>query len=294
MSKREIRGTITALVTPFSKDGSVDYGRLREIVEEQIVGGVEGICAVGTSGESPTLDHDEHHKVIEKVIEFAAGRATIVAGTGANSTAEAVSLTKAAIAAGGSDASLQVTPYYNKPNAEGLYRHFMTVADLGLPVILYNVPGRAGREIPLDVVARLAAHPNIVAIKEAAGSVDRVSAIKDLIPEFTVLSGDDSLALPMIAVGASGVISVASNVIPREMGDMVRLALSGDFVGARAIHTKYYRLFRDLFIDVNPVMAKEALALMGKIEPVFRLPLCETDAGKREQLRKTLAGVGLI
>ena len=294
MSTRKIRGTITALVTPFAKDGSVDYGRLRDIVEAQVAGGVEGICAVGTSGESPTLDHDEHHKVIEKVIEFAAGRTAIVAGTGANSTAEAVSLTKAAIAAGGSDACLQVTPYYNKPNAEGLYRHFMTVADLGLPVILYNVPGRAGREIPLDVVARLAAHPNIIAIKAAAGSVDRVSAIKNILPDFTVLSGDDSLALPMISVGAEGVISVASNVMPREMGDMVRRALAGDFASARAIHAKYYRLFHDLFIDVNPVMVKEALALMGKLDLVFRLPLCETDAAKREQMRKTLAGIGLI
>jgi len=282
------------MVTPFAKDGSVDYGKLREIVGEQVAAGIEGICAVGTSGESPTLSHEEHHKVIEKTIEFAAGRALIVAGTGANSTAEAVSLTKAAISMGGADASLQVTPYYNKPNAEGLYRHFMTVADLGLPVILYNVPGRTGREIPLDVVVRLAAHPNVVAIKEAAGSVDRVSAIKAALPDFTVLSGDDSLALPMIAVGAAGVISVASNVIPREMGDMVRLALAGDFVQARGLHAKYYGLFRDLFIDVNPVMVKEALALMGRIEPVFRLPLCETDDARRARLRKTLEELDLI
>ena len=281
------------MVTPFSKDGSVDYGRLRDIVYAQVAAGVEGICAVGTSGESPTLTHEEHHKVIEKTIEFAAGRALIIAGTGANSTAEAVSLTRAAIAAGGSDACLQVTPYYNKPNHEGLYRHFMTVADLGLPVVLYNVPGRTGREIPLDVVVRLAAHPNIVAIKEAAGSVDRVSAIKAVLPGFTVLSGDDSLALPMISVGAEGVISVASNVIPKEMGDMVRLALAGDFVGARALHAKYYGLFRDLFIDVNPVMVKEALAMMGRIERVFRLPLCETDDTRRAKLAKTLKELGL-
>lgn len=282
------------MATPFATDGSVDFGRLREIVESQIAGGVEGICAVGTSGESPTLSHDEHHKVIEKTIEFAKGKALIVAGTGANSTAEAVSLTKAAIAMGGADATLQVTPYYNKPSAEGLYRHFMTVADLGLPVILYNVPGRAGREIPLETVARLAAHPNIVAIKEAAGSVERVSAIKDLVPGFTVLSGDDSLTLPMIAVGAEGVISVASNIIPREMGDMVRLALAGDFVRARELHAKYYRLFHDLFIDVNPVMVKEALALMGRIERVFRLPLCETSDANLARMRETLAAVGLV
>ena len=290
----KLSGTITALVTPFDKNGSVDYGRLKALVEEQVAGGVEGICSVGTSGESPTLSHEEHHKVIEKTIEFAAGKVAIIAGTGANSTAEAVSLTKAAIAAGGSDACLQVTPYYNKPNAEGLYRHFTTVADLGLPVVLYNVPGRSGREIPLDVVARLAKHPNIVAIKEAAGSVDRVSAIKNLVPGFTVLSGDDSLALPMISVGAEGVISVASNVVPREVGEMVRLALAGDFTKAGALHRKYYPLFRDLFIDVNPVMAKEALWLMGKIERSFRLPLCETTDANIGRLRGTLAALGLV
>ena len=290
----KISGTITALVTPFAKDGSVDYGRLQALVEAQTAAGVEGICSVGTSGESPTLSHEEHHKVIEKTIEYAGGKCLVIAGTGANSTSEAVSLTKAVIAMGGADASLQVTPYYNKPNAEGLYRHFMTIADLGLPVVLYNVPGRSGREIPLDVVARLAAHPNVVAIKEAAGSVDRVSAIKNVVPDFTVVSGDDSLALPMISVGASGVISVASNVIPREMGDMVRSALSGDFAAARALHAKYYRLFRDLFIDVNPVMVKEALALLGRCERVFRLPLCETDDAKLARMRGTLEALGLL
>ena len=290
----KLHGTVTALVTPFAKDGSVDYGRLRSLVEAQTAAGVEGICSVGTSGESPTLSHEEHYKVIEKTIEFAQGKCAIIAGTGANSTSEAVSLTRAAIAMGGADACLQVTPYYNKPNAEGLYRHFATVADLGLPVVLYNVPGRSGREIPLDVVARLAKHPNVVAIKEAAGSVDRVSAIKDLVPGFTVLSGDDSLALPMVSVGAEGVISVASNVIPREMGDMVRFALAGDFAKARELHAKYYRLFRDLFIDVNPVMVKEALALMCKVERVFRLPLCETDDAKLARLKGTMSALGLV
>jgi 4-hydroxy-tetrahydrodipicolinate synthase len=290
----KLTGTITALVTPFQKDGSVDYGRLQALVEEQVAGGVEGICSVGTTGESPTLSHDEHHKVIEKTIEFSKGKCKIVAGTGANSTSEAISLTKAAIAMGGADASLQVTPYYNKPNAEGLYRHFATVADLGLPVVLYNVPGRAGKEIPLDVVARLAKHENVIAIKEAAGSVERVSAIKDLVPDFTVLSGDDSLALPMISVGAEGVISVASNVIPKEMSDFVRTALKGDLAAARATHAKYYRLFHDLFIDVNPVMVKEALWLMGKSERVFRLPLCETTDKNVEVLRATLASLNLL
>lgn len=282
------------MATPFTKGGAVDYDTLKAMVESQVEGGVEGICAVGTSGESPTLDHDEHRKVVEKTIEYAAGKVLIIAGTGSNSTSEAVSLTKAAISMGGADATLQVTPYYNKPNAEGLYRHFMTVADLGLPVILYNVPGRAGKEIPLDVVRRLAQHPNIVAIKEAAGSVDRVSAIKNILPDFTVLSGDDSLTLPMISVGAEGVISVASNIIPREMSEMVRLALAGDFAAAGKYHAKYYELFRDLFIDVNPVMVKEALWLMGRFERVFRLPLCETDDVKLAQMKKTLSKVSLI
>ena len=289
-----IQGTITALVTPFNKDESVDYGHLKAIVEEQTACGIEGICSVGTTGESPTLSHEEHHKVIEKTIEYAQGKCLIVAGSGSNSTAEAVSLTKAAIAYGGADACLQVTPYYNKPNPEGMYRHFMTVADLGLPVILYNVPGRSGKEIPLDVVVRLAQHPNIVAIKEAAGSVERVSAIKHLCPDFTVLSGDDSLALPMMSVGASGVISVASNVIPKEMGDMIRLALKGDFALAREYHAKYYQLFHDLFIDANPVMVKEAMAMLGKCEATLRLPLCETTDKNREQMRKTLAALKLV
>ena len=290
-----LSGTITALVTPFGKDGAVDYGALKAIVEEQVASGIEGICSVGTTGESPTLSHEEHHKVIEKTIEYAGGKCKIIAGTGANSTREAISLTKAALAMGGSDACLQVTPYYNKPNAEGLYRHFATVADLGLPVVLYNVPGRAGKEIPLEVVARLAKHPNIVAIKEAAGSVDRVCAIKSLVgDELTVLSGDDTLALPMISVGAAGVISVASNVIPKAMGDMIRLALAGNFTDARELHFKYYPLLHDLFIDTNPVMVKEALALMGKIERSFRLPLCETSEANLKSLRVVMKRLELL
>lgn len=288
-------GTITALVTPFNKEGGVDYGALKAIVEEQIASGIEGICSVGTTGESPTLSHDEHNKVIEKTIEYAGGKCKIIAGTGSNSTEEAVSLTKAVLAMGGSDATLQVTPYYNKPNAEGLYRHFATIADLGLPVVLYNVPGRAGKEIPLEVVARLAKHPNVVAIKEAAGSVDRVSAIKSLAgDDITVLSGDDTLALPMISVGAAGVISVASNVIPKAMGDMVRFALAGNFTDARELHFKYYPLFHDLFIDTNPVMVKEAMALMGKIERSFRLPLCETTEANLNSLKATLERLELL
>jgi 4-hydroxy-tetrahydrodipicolinate synthase len=290
----QLYGTITALVTPFNKNGDVDYGALKDLVDWQCENGVEGICSVGTTGESPTLSHAEHAEVVAKTIEYADGRVKIIAGTGANSTSEAITLTKSVIEAGGADATLQVTPYYNKPNGEGLYRHFMTIADLGLPVVLYNVPGRSGKEIPLDVVTRLAKHPNVVAIKEAAGSVDRVSEIKRRVPDFTILSGDDGLALPMIAVGARGVISVASNVIPREMSDFIRLALNDDMAKAREEHLKYYDLFTSLFIDTNPVMVKEALALMGKIDLTFRLPLCETTDEKREKLRKVLVSKGLL
>lgn len=289
----ELKGTITAMVTPFDKTGAVDYGAMKAFVEWQVEQGVEGIVPVGTSGESPTLNHTEHIKVIEETIKYASGKVKIIAGTGANSTSEALDLTKAVIAMGGADATLQVTPYYNKPNAEGIYRHFATIADLGLPIVLYNVPGRSGKEIPLDVVTRLAAHPQVVAIKEAAGSVDRVSAIRSRC-DLTVLSGDDSLALPMISVGAKGVISVASNVIPKEMSDFIRTALADDMATARTQHAKYYNLFHDLFIDTNPIMVKEALVMMGKIGPGFRLPLCETTDANRAQLRRTLAELGLV
>jgi 4-hydroxy-tetrahydrodipicolinate synthase len=287
-----LHGTFTALVTPFNSDGSIDYGALRELVNWQIASGVEGIIPVGTTGESPTLDMEEHLKVIEVTIEAAAKKVIIIAGTGANSTSEALELTREAKQMG-ADATLQVTPYYNKPNAEGMFRHFTAVADLGLPVVLYNVPGRAGKEIPLETVLRLAANPMVIAIKEAAGNVDRVSAILNAC-EMTVLSGDDSLTLPMISVGASGVISVASNVIPAEMSNMVRLARLDKFADARELHRMYYPLFRDLFLDTNPIPVKAALAMMGRILPTYRLPLCEPSDKIREQLHKTLSSLNLI
>ena len=287
-----LHGTFTALVTPFNTDGRVDYGALRELINWQIASGVEGIVPVGTTGESPTLDMEEHLKVIEVAIEVAAKKAIIIAGTGANSTSEALDLTREAKQLG-ADATLQVTPYYNKPNAEGMFRHFTAVADLGLPVVLYNVPGRAGKEIPLETVVRLAANPMVIAIKEAAGNVDRVSAILNAC-EMTVLSGDDSLTLPMISVGASGVISVASNVIPAEVSNMVRLARLEKFADARELHRMYYPLFRDLFLDTNPIPVKAALAMMGRILPTYRLPLCEPSEKIREQLHKTLSSLNLI
>lgn len=289
----KLTGVFSALVTPFNEDGSIDYGALRALIEWQIAEGVAGVSPVGTTGESPTLNPADHLKVIEATIEAVAGKAKVIAGTGANSTEEAVHLTREIIGIG-ADATLQVTPYYNKPNAEGLYRHFSAVADLGVPVVLYNVPGRSSKEIPLEVVARLANHPNICAIKEAAGSVERVSAIKHLCPTLTVLSGDDSLTLPMLSVGAEGVISVCSNVIPRAMSEMVNLALAGDFVQARTYHAKYYPLFRDMFCDTNPIPVKAALAMMGKIKQIYRLPLCEPTEANLAKIRACLEGLGLL
>lgn len=285
-------GTYTALVTPFNRDNSVDYVKLRALVEWQIAEGVDGVVPVGTTGESPTLEYDEHHRVIGEVAQAAAGRIKVIAGTGANSTAEALMLTREALAQG-VDATLQVCPYYNKPNQEGLYRHFSTIADLGLPVVLYNIPGRSGREIALDTVARLAGHGKIVAIKEAGGSVERVSAILDACG-LTVLSGDDMLTLPMMSVGAQGVVSVASNLVPRLVGDLVRAATRGDLAAAGCLHARLYHLFRDLFIDTNPVPVKCAMAMTGRIEEVYRLPLCETSDKVRQQLRQTLRELQLI
>ena len=286
------RGTYTAMVTPFNANGSVDYGKLRDLVEEQVAAGVEGLVPVGTSGESPTLSMEEHSRVVEFVAETANRRVQIVAGTGANSTAEALRLTREALEMG-VDASLQVCPYYNKPNQEGLYRHFSAIADLGLPIILYNVPSRTGRDIALETVVRLSKHPNVAAVKEASGSVARVSATVDAC-DITVLSGDDVLAFPMIAVGAKGVISVASNVAPGLVSNMINAALSGDMAGAATLHKRLYHLFRDLFIDTNPIPVKCALALMGRIEEVYRLPLCETSDACRAQIRATLAELKLV
>ena len=288
----EMQGVYTALVTPFSQ-GAVDFGKLRELVEFQIAGGVDGIVPVGTTGESPTLSFEEHMKVIEVTIATAKKRCQIVAGTGANSTSEAIELTRHAKAAG-ADATLQVTPYYNKPTQEGLYRHFATVADqTGLPVVLYNVPGRCGVPIAVETIARLSKNPLIVAVKEAGGSVERVSAILDVC-DIAVLSGDDMLTVPMMAVGATGIISVASNLIPAELKAMVNAAAAGDMNEAMKLHKKYYCLFRDLFVESNPIPVKTAMAMKGMIAEEFRLPLCEISAGGRETLTIALKRCGIL
>ena len=282
----KIQGLYTALATPFS-NGSVDYGKLRDLVEFQIAGGVDGIVPVGTSGESPTLSMQEHAKVVEEVVKVANGRCIIMAGTGANSTEEAIHLTKEAKEIG-ADCSLQVTPYYNKPTQEGLYRHFSKIADdCGLPIVLYNVPGRAGVPIAANTIARLAGNSNVIAVKEAGGSVERVSEILSLC-NITILSGDDSLTLPMMSVGAEGIISVASNVFPAELKKMVDLCLNGKFTEALPIHRQFYRLFKDLFIETNPIPVKAAMVMRGMIEEEYRLPLCEMSPANRAVLEATM------
>ena len=286
------QGAYTALITPFGRDGAVDYGRLRELVEFQIAGGIDGLVPVGTTGESPTLDAEEHLEVIRVVVETAAGRVKVIAGTGANSTAEALELTARAKDLG-VDGTLQVTPYYNKPTQTGLLRHFSAVADLGLPVVLYNVPGRAGCEIAVPTVAELAKHPQVVAVKEAAGSVDRVSRIK-AVCDLEVLSGDDGLTLPMMSVGACGVISVASNVAPRAVADLVHAAAAGRWDEARRLHYQYYGLFNDVFIETNPIPVKAAVEMIGLAPAFYRLPLCEMADANREKLRATLQKCGLV
>jgi len=285
-------GAYTAIVTPFNKNGNVDFGKLRELIEMQVKNGIDGIVPMGTTGESPTLDYEEHEKVIEVSVETALKRIKVIAGTGANSTREAIDLTKHAKEAG-ADATLQVTPYYNKPNQAGLIKHFSAVADLGLPTILYNIPGRCSREIEISTVVELSKHPNIVAVKEAGGNVDRVSQTLARC-NIEVLSGDDSLTLPMMSVGALGVISVASNVAPKAVADMVHAALKGNWAGARALHQKYYRLFTDLFIDTNPIPVKAAMAMMGLCEEVYRLPLCETSDANKAKVRDCLKALGLV
>ena len=288
------QGTYTALVTPFS-NGRVDEEAFERLIETQIEAGITGIVAVGTTGESPTLDHLEHRHVIEMAVKFAKGRCQVIAGTGSNSTAEAVALTVESQKLG-AQAALVVAPYYNKPSQEGVFRHYKAIAEAStLPIILYSIPGRCGIEIGVDTCVRLAEHcPSIVAIKEAGGSVERVHALRAALPaSFEILSGDDSLTLPFMASGAVGVISVASNLVPARVCDLVNAAARRDYEEARKIHFKLYSLFKDLFIEPNPVPVKHALARIGLMQPEVRLPLCELSAGSRAKLEATLDALHL-
>ena len=288
-------GTYTALVTPFHK-GRVDEGAYQKLIRDQVRGGVDGIVPVGTTGESPSLGFDEHIWVIELAVRAAKGRVKVLAGTGANSTAEAIHLTRAAEAAG-ADGSLQVTPYYNKPSQEGLFQHFKKIARATrLPIILYSIPGRCNIAIEVPTVQRLAkACKNIVGIKEAGGDADRVSQLRAALGQaFTILSGDDALTLPFMAVGAEGVISVASNIIPRQIARMVNAFAAGKAAEALKLHQKYYPMFKDLFIETNPVPTKAALAMLGRCAEEYRLPLCKMSAANRAQLVRTLKDCGVL
>ena len=288
-------GLYTALVTPFKK-GRLDESALKSLIEIQLKAGVDGIVPVGTTGESPTVDFEEHVRIIELAVHYSKGQCKVVAGSGANSTEEAIYLTKSAEYAG-ADGSLQVSPYYNKPSQEGLYAHFSEIAkSTNLPIILYSIPGRCNVEIGVNTVSRLATDcPNIRCIKEAGGDADRVSQLRAVLPKsFTILSGDDALTLPFMSVGAQGVISVASNLLPKQLTKMVHSYLKGDHKAALKLHEKYYPLFKDLFLETNPVPVKAALAMKGLVKEEYRLPLVKMHPDNRRRLRRTLKSVGVI
>ena len=289
-------GTFTALITPF-RDGHLDRDAFQALIERQIAAGIAGIVPVGTTGESPTLDSDEHLAVIKAAVEFADSKIKVLAGSGANSTREAIHLTQAAEAMG-ADASLQVCPYYNKPSQEGLYQHYKTVAEnTGLPIILYSIPGRSVIEIGIETVARLANDcENIVANKEAGGSVDRVNQLVQALPEdFQILSGDDPLTLPFMSCGAVGLVSVASNLIPEVMVSLVNRCLEGEYGEALELQKRYYPLLAGLMsFDTNPVPIKSAVALQGHCTPELRLPLIPLSDEKTESLRGLLKTYGLL
>ena len=283
------RGTFTALVTPF-RNGGIDVSAYEKLIERQIAAGITGIVAVGTTGESPTLSPEEREQVIRLAVTSAKKRCIVLAGTGSNSTHHAVADTKTAEKLG-ADGALLVAPYYNKPSQEGLFRHFKTIANAtSLPIMLYNIPGRCGVDIGPDTVVRLATEcRNIVSIKEASGSVERVSELRARLPEaFTILSGDDSLTLPFMSVGAVGVVSVASNLFPAEICALVRAFESGDVTQGEKLHCKLFPLFKALFIEPNPVPIKTALNWRGAISGECRLPLCEMTDANQVRLRKTL------
>jgi len=289
------QGSIVALVTPF-KNGRVDEAKLAELVDLHVASGTDGIVPCGTTGESPTLSHDEHKRVVEVVIRAAAGRIPIIAGTGSNSTAEAIELTGHAKRAGAT-AALVVNPYYNKPTQEGLYRHFRAIAEaVDLPIILYNIAGRTAVNVETDTLARLVRDcPSIVGVKEASGSLDQMTQVVLACgPEFSVLSGDDNLTLPLMSIGGRGVISVVANFAPREVAEMTHAALAGDWKQARELHLKLFPLCRAVFIETNPIPVKEAMAMMGMIEPELRLPMCRMSDANRQRLRSILEQHGLL
>ena len=291
----KLRGCGTALVTPFSGDGSIDEKALRSLVAWQIESGIDFLVPCGTTGETPTLSHDEWRRVIETTIEVAAGRVPIVAGATSNSTSEAVHKAAEVSRIPGLDAILSASPYYNKPTQEGQYQHFKAIAAaVDKPVILYNVPGRTGVNLEPNTLLRLSELPNIAAVKEASGVIGQIATVCALIPGFTVLSGDDALILPVIAVGGVGVISVASNAIPKETADMTRAALDNNWTLARTLYQKYLALMQANFIESNPMPVKAVLAMMGRIEENYRLPMCRMQPALRAKLETVARTAGVI
>ena len=290
-----IQGSIVAMVTPF-RNGAVDEAKVRELVEWHVASGTDGIVPCGTTGESPTLTHDEHKRVVEIVVDAARGRIPVIAGTGSNSTAEAIDLTSHAKKAG-ARAALVVNPYYNRPTQEGLYRHFRAVAEaVDIPILVYNIQSRTAVNVETDTLQRLARDcPTIVGVKEASGSLDQMTqVILACGPDFSVVSGDDNLTLPLMSVGGRGVISVIANIVPRETAEMTHAALAGDWKLARELHLRLFPLCRAVFIETNPIPVKEAMAMMGMLEPEFRLPLCRMGDANRERLRAILTQHGLL
>lgn len=287
-------GAIVAIVTPF-KNGKVDEESLRKLIEEQIAAGTDGIVPCGTTGESTTLSHLEHDRVIEITVNAAKKRVPVIAGTGSNSTAEAIRLTRHAWEAG-ADGALMVCPYYNRPTQEGLYQHFLTIAqEVPIPIVIYNIPGRTGVNLLPETLARLAKVENIVGVKEASASLKQMSDTIQLCgPEFDVLSGDDIFTLALMALGGKGVISVISNVAPADMAGMVDAFAAGDQEKARALHYKMSPLIDALFVETNPIPVKTALGMMGKIDPEVRLPLCRMAEKNESLLKKVMQQYGLI
>ena len=286
-------GLSVAITTPF-KGGQVDYALLRQQVEFQIAAGTTCVCPVGTTGESPTLSHDEHERVIAAVIETAAGRIKVMPGTGSNSTQEALRLTRWA-AKQGADAALVVAPYYNKPTQEGFYQHFKALAEaVEIPICVYNIPGRTAKNIEPETIARMAEMRNITMVKEATGSLDQASQILAL-TDLTVLSGDDSLTLPLLAIGGRGVVSVVGNIVPRDMIGLLKAWFTGDIAGAQAWHQKLFPLCRDLLgLSTNPIPIKAAMKLLSRDTGELRMPMTPLDAAGEARLRSTLAGYGLL
>ena len=291
----KLKGVFTALVTPFNEDGSYDDGAMRELVEFQIREGISGLAPMGTTGESPTLNHDDHIMVIEKVVKQVNGRVPVIAGTGSNCTDEAIRLTKLAKAAG-ADITLQVAPYYNKPSQEGFYRHFMTVADqVDMPVLVYNIPGRCGKNIENSTMLKLAQHENIVAVKEASGDINQMMNLIAAKPDsFEVLSGDDNLGMSLITLGGSGIVSVASNLLPGKMEELCQAALAGDIEKARKLHYSLLPFFRAEFIDTNPVPIKYMMALKGMIKETYRLPLVPMSDADKATVKKVMQDMGIL